>query len=262
MKISLSPILLPASLAILVGCMTIPETGRQSFSLVSPSKEKAMGLTSFQQYKASKPISNNPAYNSQLRAVASRLTRVIDMPNAEWEFVVFEDPEPNAFALPGGKVGVHTGLFQVTQNEAGLAAVVGHEVAHVIARHGAERVSRQMLAAAGGIATGLILNGNEEMSDTQKAVVLGAYGAGTTVGVLLPFSRNQEAEADQMGALFMARAGYDPRESVALWERFAAYKASSGPSKLPEFLSTHPADSTRIANLKAFMPRALQEYRG
>ena len=250
-----------ALVGVIAGCMTIPDSGRQSFSLISPSKEKAMGLTSFQQYKASKPISKNPEYNRQLHAVASRLTRVISMPDAEWEFVVFEDPEPNAFALPGGKVGVNTGLFQITQNEAGLAAVIGHEVAHVTSRHGAERVTRQLLAAAGGAATALILSQNEEMSDAKKAMVLGAYGAGTTVGVLLPFSRKQESEADEIGALYMARAGYNPNESVALWERFAAYKASNNASKLPGLLSTHPTDASRIAGLKAFMPRAMQEYR-
>ncbi len=250
------------ALVALISCMTVPDSGRRSFSLISPGQEKQMGLSSFRKIKREKPISRNATYNETLRRVGTRLTRVIDMPGAEWEFVVFEDSEPNAFALPGGKVGVHTGLFQITKNDAGLAAVVGHEIAHVVARHGAERMSRQTLAAVGGAAIGIALGQDDEMSSAQKAAVLGAYGAGVTVGAILPFSRSQEREADELGALYMARAGYDPRESVELWRRFAEYrKRSGGGSKVP-FLSTHPTDAARIAALQEFMPRALQEYRG
>jgi len=188
--------------------------------------------------------------------VAARLTRVIDMPGAEWEFVVFEDKTPNAFALPGGKVGVHTGLFQVTQNEAGLAAVVGHEIGHVIAGHGGERMSQQILAAGIGIGIGAVLNQNDELSDTRKAAILGGYGLGAG-GAVLKFSRDQELEADQLGALYMARAGYDPRESIGLWQRFSAFKGSSG---TPQFMSTHPSDATRIERLKAYMPQVMPIY--
>ena len=220
-----------------------------------------MGISSFSKLKQEKRISRDPAMNDQLRRVGARLTRVISMPDAEWEFVVFEDATPNAFALPGGKVGVHTGLFQITQTEAGLAAVIGHEVAHVVTRHGAERVSRQMIAAAGGAALAIALNQNDDMDTGKKAVILGAYGAGVTTGAILPFSRKQELEADEIGSIYMARAGYDPRESIDLWRRFAAYRATSGGvSKIP-FLSTHPTDDARIAALEAFMPRAMQDYR-
>ena len=242
--------------------MTVPDSGRRTFTLISPDQEKEMGLSSFKKIKQEKLVSTNPTYNAQLQRVGRRLQRVIPMPNADWEFVVFDDSTPNAFALPGGKVGVHTGLFQITQDDAGLAAVVGHEIAHVVARHGAERVSRQALAAIGGVALGVAINQNAEMSTAQKVAILGAYGAGATVGVILPFSRKQETEADELGSLYMARAGYDPRESIGIWERFAAYRARSGGSKSIPWLSTHPTDAARIASLKQYMPRAMQEYQG
>ncbi len=178
------------------------------------------------------------------------------MPGAEWEFVVFEDKTPNAFALPGGKVGVHTGLFQVTQNEAGLAAVVGHEIGHVIAGHGGERMSTADPRSRHRDRDRAVLNQNDELSDTRKAAILGGYGLGAG-GAVLKFSRDQELEADQLGALYMARAGYDPRESIGLWQRFSAFKGSSG---TPQFMSTHPSDATRIERLKAYMPQVMPIY--
>ncbi len=241
-----------------MSCMTVPDTGRKTFSFISPSDEKQMGLASFQKIKKERKISRDSTKNAQLQRVGRRLTKVIRMPDAEWEFVLFEDSTPNAFALPGGKVGVHTGLFQITQSDAGLAAVIGHEIAHVIARHGAERMSRQTLAAVGGGAVAIALGQNGDLSNAQKAAVLGAYGAGVTVGAILPFSRRQEIESDQLGALYMARAGYDPRQAIGVWQRFASYRGSAG-GKIP-FLSTHPSDTQRIAALQAFMPRALEEY--
>jgi predicted Zn-dependent protease len=244
----------------LFSCMTVPDTGRKGLNFISPSKEKELGLTSFQKLKDKGRISNDSAKNAQLQRVGRRLTRVINMPGAEWEFVLFEDSEPNAFALPGGKVGVHTGLFQITQNDAGLAAVIGHEIGHVIARHGAERMSRQTLAAVGGGALAIALGQGDDLNTGQKAAILGAYGAGVTVGAILPFSRKQETESDELGALYMARAGYDPREAIGLWQRFAAYRKASGGGSKIAFLSTHPTDEARIKALREFMPRALQEY--
>ena len=237
-------------------CSTVADTGRLQISLIPESKTRALGLSTFQKYNQEKPISRNPSHNRQLRNVAARLTRVIDMPDAEWEFVVFEDSTPNAFALPGGKVGVHSGLFQISRNEAALAAVVGHEIAHVMAKHGGERMSQQIVAAGIGVGIGAVLGGNAELSDAQKAAILGGYGLGAT-GTVLKFSRDQELEADQLGALYMARAGYDPRESIGLWERFSNFKGKSG---TPQFMSTHPSDATRIAKLKAYMPRVMPVY--
>ena len=219
-----------------------------------------MGLTAFQKYKSEHKVSDDPGMNAQLRRVAGRLTRVIPLRDASWEFVVFEDNTPNAFALPGGKVGVHTGLFKITQDDAGLATVVGHEIAHVVARHGGERVSQSTLASVAGSILDASLRGSSAPS-RQSTAILGAYGAATSLGIILPFSRKQELEADQLGALYMARANYDPRKAVELWKRFASYKDRSGSGRTPAFLSTHPVDTTRIAQLEAFMPRAMSEYR-
>lgn len=256
--------ILPLILAIASGgalflassCSTVEDTGRRQFSIIPAGQQKAIGLSEFQKYKQQKPISNDPNYNRQVQNVAARLTKVIQMPDAEWEFVVFEDSTPNAFALPGGKVGVHTGLFQITQNEAALAAVIGHEVGHVIAGHGGERMSQQIAAAGLGLGIGAVLNRNADMSDAKKAAILGGYGLGAT-GTVLKFSRNQELEADQLGALYMARAGYDPRESIGLWERFSKFKGKGG---TPQFMSTHPSDASRISRLTAYMPEVMPIY--
>jgi len=245
--------------AIFVACTQVQDTDRRQFNAFGGTKLNQQGLSQFNQMKQTKRISQNPAYNDALRRVGSRLSRVMPVPNAQWEFVVFEDNSPNAFALPGGKVGVHTGLFQITQNDAGLAAVVGHEIAHVVANHAGERMTTGAVAAVGTAILTQVLTG-DDASDRQKIATAGALGAAGT-GTVLAFSRRQELEADQLGALYMARAGYDPRESVELWKRFAAFKAKQGGNKTPVFLSTHPLDENRIAGLEQYMPRALAEYR-
>lgn len=236
---------------------TVPETGRQQINMLPPAKEAALGLTEFKKIKETKKISKDPAQNDLVQRVGRRLSVVMPVPNAEWEFVVFEDPTPNAFALPGGKVGVHTGLFQVTQNEPGLAAVIGHEVAHVVARHSGERVTQQALAGAAVAGAGYLLN----RDGREGALPTAALGAGALVATRA-WSRGQELEADRMGAIFMARAGYDPREAVSLWKRFADWKRrnNKGPN-VPNFLSTHPVDETRIVELERYLPEALAEYK-
>lgn len=156
-------------------------------------------------------------------------------------------------------MGVHSGLFQVTQNDAGLAAVVGHEIAHVTLNHAAARRNRTVGTLIGGIVLDQVLRGNGASSN-DRALAAGAYGIGTTVGFILPYSREQELQSDRIGAVYMAQAGYDPRESVGLWKRFSAYKNKKNPKKTPAFLSTHPLDSKRIQALEAFMPVALKEY--
>ncbi|MCB1237879.1 MAG: M48 family metallopeptidase, partial [Verrucomicrobiae bacterium] len=219
-----------------------------------------LGLTEFEKLKQSKPVSTNAAYNAQVRRVGARLSRVMPVPNAEWEFVVFEDDTPNAFALPGGKVGVHTGIFQITQNDAGLAAVIGHEVGHVVARHAGERMAQGAVTAGVAAVAGELLRRNTDMGTAGQVATGAAIGGGALLHVQR-FSRMQELEADQLGALYMARAGYDPHEAVALWQRFAAWRQESGNvNKTPAFLSTHPVDEVRIARLKEFLPRALSEY--
>lgn len=241
------------------GCATAPETGRSQLLMVSPAEEAQMGLNAFQQTKATTPISRNRQETERLNRVGTRIARVAKLPNAHWEFVLFESDEPNAFALPGGKVGVYTAILPITKDDTGLATVVAHEIAHATARHGAERVSQGMAVQIGGAVLAGVLGASGYGGATQD-LAMQAYGAGTQVGVLLPYSRTQELEADRIGLIYMARAGYDPRESVAFWRRFQAYNASRG-SKTPEFLSTHPLDENRIAQLEKFMPQAMAEYR-
>lgn len=250
------------AIAVAVACTTVPDTGRKQFNPLSPGEEAQLGFTEFEKLKQSKKISSNPTHLAQLQRVGQRLAQVMPVPGAQWEFVVFEDESPNAFALPGGKVGVHTGMFQITQSDAGLAAVVGHEVAHVVARHSGERMAQGALTTGAAVVAGELLRRNTDMG-TGGQVATGAAIGGAALLHVQRFSRNQELEADQLGALYMARAGYDPRESVELWKRFAAWRVSSGnPNQTPAFLSTHPLDEVRIARLQEFMPRALSEYRG
>lgn len=242
----------------LTGCAVVPETGRQQLVLLSPREEMQLGLTEFEKIKQSKPISRDAAANAMLQEVGRRISAVAELPGAQWEFVLFEDPDtPNAFCLPGGKVGVFTGILPITKNEAGLATVVSHEVAHAVARHGAERVSQGLLLQLGGVALDAAMRNHTQQA---RQIVLSAYGLGGTVGVLLPYSRRQELEADHIGLLYMARAGYDPREAVEFWKRFAEYNRQRGGGASIEFLSTHPVDATRIRELERLLPQALAEY--
>ncbi len=249
---------LPASLcaaaALLAACTTVPDLGRSSFNFIPNSQLSEMGLTEFEKMKTQKRLSTNSAQNASVQRVARRLMPVVPIQNAQWEFVLFEDSSPNAFALPGGKVGVNSGIFKVAKTDAQLAAVIGHELGHVVAGHSGERISTGLLGAAAAAGAGILLGGD---STTQRAVATSATGAAVGLG-MLRFSRGQELEADKLGALYMARAGYDPRESIQLWKNFS--ETREGTSGGAQFLSTHPLDSTRIAALEAFMPRALSEY--
>jgi len=244
------------ALLALGGCATVSETGRSQVLLISPSEEARMGLSAFEKVKASETISRDRKSAELVRKVGRRISKVAPLPNAQWEFVLFEDDSPNAFALPGGKVGINTGILKITQNEAGLATVIGHEVAHAVARHGAERMSQGLLVQLGGTVLGAALGGESAL--TQQ-VAQQAYGLGSQLGVMLPYSRVHELEADELGLLYMARAGYDPNEAIAFWERFAAYNRKKG-GKPPAFLSTHPVDAKRIGELKAMLPKAMAEY--
>ncbi|MCX7915776.1 MAG: M48 family metallopeptidase [Verrucomicrobiae bacterium] len=242
----------------LTGCAVVPETGRQQLVLLSPREEMQLGLNEFEKIKQSKPISRDAAANAMLQEVGRRIAAVAELPGAQWEFVLFDDPQtPNAFCLPGGKVGVFTGILPITKNEAGLATVVSHEVAHAVARHGAERVSQGLLFQLGGAALDVAMRNHTHQA---RQIVLSAYGLGGTVGVLLPYSRRQELEADYIGLLYMARAGYDPREAIEFWKRFADYNRQRGGGASIEFLSTHPVDETRIRELERLLPQALAEY--
>lgn len=256
--------------AILIGCATVGETGRKQLVLVSAEQEVQLGLESFAQVKKETPVSHDPPVNALVQKVGRRISAVADLPNAQWEFVVFENPEANAFCLPGGKVGVNTGLLPITKDEAGLATVIGHEVAHAYARHGNERLSRAMvIQGVSKVASNVVAD-----SKYQQAV-LTAYGAGSKYLGDLPFSRAEESEADHIGLRFMAKAGYDPEAAVAFWERFAAAHgstntaaSSSSGSKLSglvksvqRYTRTHPLDEDRIRQIKSWLPEAKALYR-
>jgi predicted Zn-dependent protease len=244
-------------LLVMPGCTTVNETGRSQFNIMSPAEEMKLGLSSFNTLKQEVPISTDPAGNAMLQRVGKRISAVADMPDAQWEFVLFQSDEPNAFCLPGGKVGVYTGILPITKDEAGLAVVVGHEIAHATARHGGERVSQQM-----GLQTfGSLLGASLSSADPRvQALTTAAYGMGTQVGLSLPHSRTQESEADYIGLLYMARAGYDPQAAVAFWERFAAFNEQAGGSEGVWFLRTHPVNQTRIKQIQEWLPEVRKEY--
>jgi predicted Zn-dependent protease len=235
------------------GCSTTA-TGRKQLNFVSQEQEMQLGLTAFDQMKKEVPISKDREANALVSRVGARIAAQAsaELPNAQWEFVVFDSPEANAFCLPGGKVGVYTGLLPIAKTEAGLATVIGHEVAHASQHHGAERMStatavQGVTQAAGAVAP--------EKYSQLTMVALGGLGK---VGVELPFSRKQESEADQVGLTYMARAGYDPEEAVRFWERFS--ESHKGQSQGFELLRTHPVDAKRIADLKAWLPEAKALY--
>ncbi len=252
MKKLLQNILLSGGTALILltvtGCAT-SVTGRKQFIMTSASEETQMGLQAFDQMKKEVPISTNPQYKSLVERVGARIAEQAKdrMPDAKWEFVVFESKEANAFCLPGGKIGIYTGILPITKNEAGLAAVIGHEVAHASNRHGGERVSQaqalQTATAVGG-----------QVAGEYSAITMVALGGLGKVGIELPFSRAHESEADHVGLLYMAKAGYDPEEAVRFWERFS--KANEGAPQQMELLRTHPVNAKRIADLKGWMPEA------
>ena len=253
-------------LTVVSGCETNPYTGRSQLLMTSVSEERQLGAQAYSQVKNDPKLrqSQDPREIEPVRRVAARIieaakrSKYAEMAQQfQWEVIVLKDDKTmNAFALPGGKIAVYTGIFPVARTEAGLAAVLGHEVVHALARHGAERMSQGQLTNAAlqvaGAAAG-VAGGGGMMSQAAMA----ALGAGAQVGVLLPFSRKHESEADYIGILLAADAGYDPRESISLWERMGQLSGGGGPS---EFLSTHPSHETRIDQLKKWMPEAMGIY--
>jgi len=234
----------------LLGCTTSP-LGRSQLILVSPEQLTQMGLTAYEEIKQKTPATTDARANAYVSCVASAITAIVDPGVAEsWTVTVFREDQANAFALPGGRIGVYEGLLKVAENQDQLATVIGHEVAHVVARHPAERISTSY-ATETGLQLLQILSG---APSTDKNQLFGLLGLGAQVGILLPFSRVQETEADRLGLDLMARAGFDPRQSVELWHNMAR----SGGAKPPEFLSTHPSGTTRIRDLEARLPSALQ----
>ncbi len=250
--------LLALAYVVVAGCSTAPYTGRKQVLMVSQEKEMSLGYQAFKQIKKRSHPSKDQALQARVRRVGESIAKAADRPDFQWEFIVFEDDEEaNAFCLPGGKVGIYTGLFKYIKNDADLATVISHEVAHALARHAGERLSQGTLARVGGTALGIGL-GALGVSPTAGRVAMQGYGLGAQLGVLLPYSRVQESEADRIGLILMAKAGYDPELALQFWERFATGKKDK--AQLPQFLSTHPSDASRIQNMRAFLPEARRYY--
>ncbi len=236
-------------LALVVACATSP-TGRRTLKLFPSSQMDEMGAAAYLQTKKDTPASKDGRANAYVSCVADAITRMV---GGDWEVTLFDDEAANAFALPSGKIGVYTGLLKVATNPSQLAAVIGHEVAHVQAEHSNERVSTNYVAQA-GLSVVDAVTGAYGVANQQEIMAL--LGLGAQFGVLLPFSRAQESEADVLGLALMARAGFDPRESARLWQNMAR----QGGGQPLEFMSTHPSHATRIEDLNAMIPQVMPEY--
>ncbi|MCB0762849.1 MAG: M48 family metallopeptidase [Flavobacteriales bacterium] len=249
---------------LIVACARVPITGRRQVNLLPESEMISMSLTAYSDFLSQNPPMSDASPDAQMvkrlgARIQGAVTKFLEkegqtkrIENFAWEFNLVDDPTINAWCMPGGKVVVYSGILDVAQDEKGLAAVMGHEIAHAIARHGNERMSQQLLIQAGGVTLGALVQ--EQPALAQELFAL-SYGVGTGLGSLA-FSRNHETEADKMGLIFMAMAGYDPHEAVKFWERMSA----SGGAEPPEFLSTHPNHDTRVNDLNAFMPEAMKYY--
>jgi metalloendopeptidase OMA1, mitochondrial len=240
---------------LVAACATAPYTGRRQLLFSSEGSETKMGYQAFDQIKRQYKLSQDPEVNALVAKVGRRVADAAQRPDYRWEFLVFEGKEANAFCLPGGKVGIFTGILKYTQDEAGMATVVSHEVAHALARHAGERLSQSMLAQAGGLGLGLALGG---IGSAASTAIMQGYSLGTQLGILLPYSRTQESEADHVGLILMAKAGYDPAQALEFWKRMIT-KDKKG-AKLPEFMSTHPTDASRLKELEEFLPEARKYY--
>ncbi|MEN8256227.1 MAG: M48 family metallopeptidase [Verrucomicrobiota bacterium] len=250
------------SLSVLSGCSTVPIIGRKQMSLIPPGQMIVQSAASYREVVSEGPLSTNLEQTETVRRVGRRISAAVEqyfrdqgqmepLAGFDWEFNLIEEDVPNAWCMPGGKVAFYTGILPFTKDETGIAVVMGHEVAHAVAGHGRERASHQLLQQGGGYLASIFTS----ESDYHEAIMQ-VYGLGTQIGGILPFSRLHESEADQLGLVFMAMAGYDPNAAVGFWQRMAA--ANSGAP--PEFLSTHPADETRIRKLREYLPEAMQYY--
>jgi predicted Zn-dependent protease len=240
-------------LALFSGCYTVPETGRSSL-ILPVVDDVAQGTAAFAEIKAKEKISADPVQNARVQRIGRRIAAAVGdaLPGANWEFVVFDEPKTlNAFALPGGKVGIYTGLLNLVESDDEIAMVMGHEIAHVTARHGAERISQGIVAAG----VGLVLDASTKNKKNHDLFLAG-YGLAATGGILA-FSRSHESEADFIGLRYAAKAGYDPRAAVTFWQKMAQ---ASSPGKMPVLLSTHPSHDRRIADLRKWVPEVLPIY--
>jgi len=235
---------------LLAGCTSVAVTGRKQFMLIDKGQEASLGLQAYNEVLKTAKISNDAEKTQLVNKVGQRIAAVTGE-NFDWKFVLIDSNQVNAFCLPGGKVAVYTGILPYTQTEEGLAVVIAHEIAHALARHGAERMSQNQLLSTGLNITSLSLGQN-----ANKDLIMAALGAGSSIGVTLPYSRKHEYEADKIGMIIMAMAGYNPQATPSFWQRMAQRGTSA-----PEFLSTHPSDSKRIQQIQANMAEALRYYK-
>ena len=236
---------------------TVPVTGRTQRVALSEEDQAKLGAEAYRDIlagSATEIVRTGPEA-TLVRRTGERIAAVADDPGFVWEFTLIASPAKNAWCLPGGKVAIYSGILEVAQDEDGLAVVMAHEIAHAIAQHGAERMLQEQLTRVGLLALSTTLGG---LDPASRGALLALFGAGAQLGVLLPFSRDMESEADRIGLIYMARAGYNPEAAIGFWERMAA--AREGPEP-PEYASTHPSDATRIANLQKWLPEAMEEYR-
>jgi predicted Zn-dependent protease len=250
-----------------IGCSTVPITGRRQLSFIPQGQLLSLSAQSYNDVLSKSTISTDTAWNQKVTKVGQKIAASAEtfmrengmessLKNYQWEFKLIKDDKTvNAFCMPGGKIVVYTGILPVVRDENGLATVMSHEVAHAIANHGGERMSQELLVQAGGMGLAQIVKSKPALA--QK-ILMQAYGAGSQVGILLPYSRGHESEADHIGLVLMARAGYDPKTAVAFWERMS----SLGGAKPPELLSTHPANARRIADIQKEISGAEKYYKG
>lgn len=249
----------------LTQCQTVPLTGRKQVAWIPDSELNTMSFTQYQQVLQETPLAKNRSQTAMVKSVGNKIKTAVEtylaetnqsklLEGFEWEFNLLEDPSVNAWCMPGGKVAFYTGIMPICQDEAGVAVVMGHEVAHAIAQHGNERMTHGLIQQAGGVALAIAIK--DKPAETQN-LFMSAYGVGSTLGGMLPFSRQHESEADELGLIFMALAGYDPHAAPEFWKRMSG----QGGQQPPEFLSTHPSHETRISNLNKAMPKAMKYYK-
>lgn len=247
------------------GCSSVPITGRQQLSLVSDSEVLSLSLQEYSDYIKTAKKSTDKTAIALVTNVGRKIADAVEayykyvgmeslLSSYSWEFNLIDDPQVNAFCMPGGKIVVYTGILPVTQDEIGLAVVVGHEVAHAVAKHANERMSQQMVAQYGAAGLEALLS---KSSSAVKTIGQTVYGLGAQYGVMLPFNRKQESEADHLGLIFMAIAGYSPEAAIPFWQRMSQ---QGGGGSVPEFMSTHPSDNTRIATIQKELPEAMEYY--
>ncbi|MFP4681972.1 MAG: M48 family metallopeptidase [Chitinispirillaceae bacterium] len=254
-----------SSFLLILFCARVPVTERQQLQLVAQSELLALSQEQYARVRDSIPVVSGTQQADLVKNVGSRIRTAVEeylkerenldrIENFQWEYALFRDTVPNAWAMPGAEIGIHTGILPVTQDELGMAVVMGHEIAHAVAHHGNERMSQLLLLEMGGMALSEALS---EQPDFTRSLAMVAFGLGAQLGILLPYSRLHESEADRLGMIFMAMAGYDPREALSFWQRMEEMKSAGQP---PEFLSTHPSDQSRIENIKEILPEALEYY--